>query len=530
MGMSEQADYLVVGSGLAALSFSALAAQRGRKVVMLEAHEHAGGFGHTFRVGVPPNDYAFNAQLHYVWNCGPGQTVDNFLRKLGLESSITFERYDTKGYDRMRMPGFALDIPNDWQLLKQRLAELFPLSADACAAFLDDVRSLEEELGGLANATGWPGRLRRLPGLRRALRYRRATVQDAFEHHRLPLEAQTLLALQWPDFMLPPRDLSFIAYTMLFAGYMRGAYYPTRHFEHVVDNIVEHIRSHGSEVRLQHRVIEFVREADRIVGVVAEQVDSSGRPTGPVHALRGKEVICGMDPRQAAGMIGPEHFGRRVRRQLDYDYSVSNFMVYCAVDGIDLRDHGFGASNLFHTEGVDLNETFDDMVLRGDYRRPSFAMTVPSLLTGDHADRPHGKQLVELLTAADYRRFLQLKISDPRHYRAKKREIFDAMVDTIERHYVPDFRKHICLKQLGSPTTNERYVQAPAGNSYGSNMTPANVGLGRLSHESSIAGLHFCSASAGFAGFAGTIWTGCQLYEALEGDPVLSGMHVAQQG
>ena len=104
------------------------------------------------------------------------------------------------------------------------------------------------------------------------------------------------------------------------------------------------------------------------------------------------------------------------------------------------------------------------------------------------------------------------------------------MVDTIERHYVPDFRKHICLKQLGSPTTNERYVQAPAGNSYGSNMTPANVGLGRLSHESSIAGLHFCSASAGFAGFAGTIWTGCQLYEALEGDPVLSGMHVAQQG
>ena len=423
--MPEKVDYLIVGSGLAALSFGALAAHRGRKVVMTEAHEHAGGFGHTFRVGVAPNDYAFNAQLHYVWNCGAGQTVDSFLRKLGLRDAITFERYDTKGFDRMRMPGFALDIPNDWQVLKQRLAELFPAAADACASFLDDVRGLEEELGVFANAKGWPARLRQLPRLGRTLRYRSATVQQAFDRHGLPRAAQTLLALQWPDFMLPPRDLSFIAYTMLFGGYMRGAYYPTRHFEHTVDQLVELIRSHDGEVRLQHRVIEFLREGTRVVGVVAEEVDPSGRSTGPTHELRGDQVICGMDPRQAAAMLGPEHFGRGVRKQLDYEYSVSNFMVYCAVDGIDLRDYGFGRNNLFHTEGEDLNATFDDMVLRGDYRQPSFAMTVPSLLTHDHSDCPPGKQIVELLTAADYRRFLQLKISNPRHYRAKKREIFD---------------------------------------------------------------------------------------------------------
>ena len=41
-------DYLIVGSGLSALVFAALMAKSGKKVQVLEAHEHPGGFGHTF--------------------------------------------------------------------------------------------------------------------------------------------------------------------------------------------------------------------------------------------------------------------------------------------------------------------------------------------------------------------------------------------------------------------------------------------------------------------------------------------------
>ena len=43
-----QTDYLVLGSGLSALSFGALIAKAGRQVVVLEAHEFPGGYGHTF--------------------------------------------------------------------------------------------------------------------------------------------------------------------------------------------------------------------------------------------------------------------------------------------------------------------------------------------------------------------------------------------------------------------------------------------------------------------------------------------------
>lgn len=513
-------DYLVVGSGLAGLAFGALMARAGRRVRVLEAHHQAGGYGHTFAFGNDAKQYRFNAQFHYVWNCGEGRTVHNFLRKLGLERAVTFEEYDRNGFDRMRMPGFALDVPGDFPELARRLGDLFPHAAGRLADFLAEIQATEQELDAVPEQGGALALLARLPKLRRVVRYRHATLQDVFDRFALPKEAQTLLALQWPDFMLPPAELSFFAWVMLFAGYIRGAYYPTHHFEHVIDSLVRVIEEAGGEVRLGARVTAFLERDRRVLGVRTEEVLETGASTGRFEEHRAPETICNMDPRRAAEMIGLARFSPALRRRLAYDYSASNFMAYCAVEGIDLRDFGFGRSNLFHTEHPDLNEVFRAMRDRGDYSRPSFAVTVPSLLTADASDRPAGAQILELLTVADYDRFHHLKIADARAYREKKQQIFDAMLDVLERRYVPNLRKHLCFKMTGSPTTNERYCLSPAGNSYGSAMTPANVGPGRLDHRTSLGGFYFCNASSGFAGFTGTIWTGCRLYTHLSGDSV----------
>jgi phytoene dehydrogenase-like protein len=514
-------DYLIVGSGLSALAFGALMANSGKRVQILEAHTAPGGYGHTFGYRHGEDEYRFNAQFHYVWNCGPQETVGLFLRRLGLELDVTFERFDPQGFDRMRMPGYALDIPNDWELLAQRLGDLFPSHADRCRAFLNEVQGVEKEIDELPPPPRGLRIIPRLHKLRRLIRHRNATLQEVFDHFELPLEAQTLLALQWPDFLLPPAKLSFFAWVSLFAGYMRGAYYPTHHFEHVIDSLVEHIRSHGGEVKLGHRVTSFERVDGRIVGAMAEKVDDDGVASGEVLRFEGAEVVANMDPRRVAEMLGPEHFSDKVLRQLGYEYSASNFMAYCVVEGLDLRDHGFGRSNLFHTDEPDLNRAFESMIERGDYSRPSFAVTVPTLLTNDRADCPPGKQIIELLTVADYERFKNLRFAKPKKYGEAKRAIFDAIIDVVERDYVPGLRDHIVFKMLGSPTTNERYVNSPRGNSYGSAMTPANMGAARLTWQSSVPGLYFCNATSGYAGFAGTIWTGSSLYEELSGDHFL---------
>ncbi len=514
-------DYLIIGSGLAGLTFGALMADAGQKVTILEAHYLPGGYGHTFELG----GYKFNAQLHYVWNCGEGRTVHQMLKKLGLHETVTFERYEPDGFDHMRMPGYALDIPNDYEKLAARLGKLFPQHASRLQAF---VREIQELAGILDQIPRFRPRnwdtfkqimraLPRLPQTARLYPYRRATLQQVFDRFQLPPAAQTLIALQWPDFMLPPAELSFFAWLMLFSGYMRGAYYPTQHFEHVINALVNVIRSKGGDVHYQHKAVDFLLEGERVTGVVAEKLaDGGGSQT--FHA---RNIVCNMDPRRAAEMIGLEKFAPKVRKKLNYAYSHSNFMAYCAVSGIDLRDYGFGKWNLFHTEEPDLNKAFYNMLHLGDYSRPSFAVTAPGLLTADKTDAPEGHQIIEFLTVADHKRFLDLKLSSPAAYRRKKGEILDAILDVMEQRYIPNLRQHLVFKTTGSPTTSERYCWSTAGNSYGSNMIPDNIGFGRLDHHTSLQNFYFCNASSGYAGFAGTIWTGSKLYEILTGDILL---------
>lgn len=515
-----QIDYLVVGSGLAGLAFASLAARRGRRVTVLEAHSLPGGYGQTFSYGKGDRQFKFNAQLHYVWNCGPEQSVGRVLRKLGLDQEVTFESLDPLRFDRMRIPGLALDIPYNRDLLIERLAALFPAGADACAAFVREVFAVADELDRIPD-----NMLRAVPRIHRllrVLRWRNATLGQVFNHFKVPREAQALIALQWADFMLPPRDVSFFAWVMLFVGYTRGASFPTHHFESVIDAMVRVVRESGGAVLMNHRVTNFIRENGRVAGVEVEEVDDNLATTGKASLLRAKHVICNMDPRRAGEMIGLGAFSPAVRQRLDYQPSVSNFMAYCVIEGLDPAAHGFGKNNLFHAEHIDLDLAFDDMVLRGDYSRPSFAVSIPTMMSPVHSDCPPGCHVVELLTAADHTRWQTLKNASTRAYNDHKKAVFDRMCEIVERDYLPGFRDHMVFKLLGSPSTNQRYCGSPSGGSYGAALIPSQMGPRRLGHDSSIPGLSFCNATAGYPGFAGTIWTGAHLYQQLEQDLVLA--------
>jgi len=228
-----------------------------------------------------------------------------------------------------------------------------------------------------------------------------------------------------------------------------------------------------------------------------------------------------MDPQKAANMIGAEKLSNSIRKKLDYEYSASNFMAYCAVKDIDLQKYGFGKWNVFHTGSIDLNESFKKMYQDHDYSNPSFAICTPGFLTKEASDRPEGQQIIEFLTVADYNYFKKLKDTDKSAYKKKKKEILNTMIDTVEQNYIPGFRKHLAFKITGSPTTNERFCWCPQGNSYGSVLTPENMSIARLNHKTSLKNMYFCNASSGFAGFAGTFRTGTKLYQKLSGDQII---------
>jgi len=516
-----ETDYLIVGSGLSALVFGSLMAKAGQKVRVLEAHEYPGGFGHTFTMA---KKYKFNAQLHYVWDCGEGQTVNRVLKKLELvgEASrlanreVTFERYDPDGFDHMHMPGYTLAIPSSPEELKRRLIGLFPEAATQINKFINEVQRISDSLKILSPPIKPIELFQQLGSVAKTLTYLNSTLQNVFDRFDLPQAAQTLLALQWPDFLLPPDRLSFYAWVILFTGYQKGAFYPTQHFERVINALVKTIEDGGGEVLLDREVTDFILDRRTVTGVRSHNLK-----TKEIEEFTAKTIICNIDPQKAARTIGMEKFSPTVRRKLNYDYSPSNYMAYCVVKDLDLRDYGFGKWNTFHTGEPDLNVAFDRMYRLNDFSNPSFAITTPTLLTTAERDCPEDCQIIEFLTVANYDYFKTLKATDPKAYRQKKTEIFDSILDVVEKNYIPNLRKHLVFNITGSPTTNEDFCWCPEGNSYGSSLTPHNMSIGRLNYETSLENFYFCNASSGYPGFAPTFWTGASLYQKISGDPIL---------
>ncbi len=507
-------DYVIIGTGISALTVGALLANAGKKICMLEAHDIPGGYGHSFKMG----DFHFCAQIHYVWGCGPGDNINQLVKKLGLQDELTFEVYDADGYDHMVMPdGTRVAIPYGYDRLADNLEKAYPGSRPSVEKFLKIVDKIHEEERRIPNkekiglwdilTKGW--------NFRHLLRYRNKTLQQVFNQCALQKEVQAVLIAQAGDFMSPPEELSILAYAGLFGGYNTGAYYPTKHFRHYVDRLATFITDHeGCHIYYETPVTKINTEEELVTSIETENGKS----------FVADKYICNADPQASAkNLIGWNKIPESYRPALSYDYSPAGVIVYLGLKDIDLKKHGFGSFNIWHMEQWDMNQSWKEQKA-GTFDNPWFFMSTAGLHTTERGVSPEGMQIMEVETYVDYQMMKDLKEKDPKEYRKKKEAIADKMLDLIEEKYIPNFRDHIVLKVIGSATTNEDFVRAPFGNAYGSVLNTKNINIGRLKAKTPFKNLWWCNASSGHPGFHGTTVTGIELYKKLTGDHFYTGV------
>ncbi len=498
-------DVLIVGTGMAALTVGSLLAHSGKRVCMLEAHDLPGGYVHTFSYG----DYAFCAQIHYIWGCGKGDRIWRFLEKLGLQDDIAFDALDPDGYDHVILPDRKrVAIPYGYDRLADNIDAAYPGQGARVRGFTSILDRITAEVQQLPEKIQWwqyPTMGWRFLTL---MRYQHKTLQQVFDECGLSREAQAVLIANAGNFMCPPRDLSILAYNGLFSGYNRGAYYPRKHFRHLVGRLADFITSHdGCHIYYEQEVTAVHTEGERVAAVATRDGKTFTAPT----------IICNADPQKMAGLIGLDKFPAPERAPLQYEYSHTALTVYLGLGGIDLREHGFGRHNTWHLEQWDMNQIWDE-AMRQNWSRPWVFMATPSLHTPEPGTTPPGGQILELATTANYDYFRELRTRDLREYRKQKKALENRLIDIVEQHHVPDIRKHIALHVAGSPTTNEDFAWAPRGHSYGQHLTPANMGLGRLKAPTPWKNFFWCNAASGYPGVNGTIGTGMELYMRLTGD------------
>lgn len=498
-------DYVIIGSGNASLVLSSLLVNKGFTVCILEAHDIPGGYVQSFKTG----DYFFCGQVHYIWGCGPGGRIYEFLKRVGLEKDITFELMDTKGYDVMAMPdGKRVGIPYGFDQLVKNIEEAYPGQGAGVKKFTDLIMTVRREFSFIpARKFTVKDYLTMWYKVLNLIKYRNSTVQQVYDECGVGKEAQDVLLANAGDFMESANKLSFFAYAGLFGGYNTGSYYPTKHFKYYVDRLAKFITDHpGCHIYYETPVTQIVTEQ----GKVTQLVTKDGK------VFKGKNYVCNADPALASTWITGEDLPVEYKKKLKYEYSPSGLIIYLGLKDIDLREHGFGNFNIWHQEQWDMNKTWKD-TLAGDFSHPWVFMSTPTLHSNEPGTAPEGRQILEIETLVDYQEMKDLKDKSYVEYNRRKNQIADKLLDIVEQKFIPNLRKHIEVKVVGTPTTNEDFCMAPRGNAYGAALYPKYL-KSRLFGETPYSNFFWCNATSGWGGVYGTTNTAMKLYTQLTGD------------
>lgn len=494
-------DDLVMGSGMAGLAVAARLAHAGRRVIVVEAHDTPGGYAHTFELG----RYRFCAQVHYIFGCRPGGSVHRLLDDLGLVDRVPFIELEPDGYDHIVIAGDHYRVPSGWDTYRKRIVGQFPDEADGINRYFAIVAEIEKELAKLPDSIGLSDVLAAPFRFPRLIQMRSWTLSRLFDKLGLSARARAVLAGQCGDYLLPPSQVSLLLHATLVTAYGGGAFYPRQHYHHLVETLVESISSRpGCEVLLEHEIDRIEVDAGRVISA----------HTADGRSLRADRFISNMDPLATVNLAGTDAFPRKFVRRLSDDYSYGGLSLYLGLRDIDLREFGFGSYNVWSYPHDDLDRIYADQGERNDLSDPWLFMSTATLHSDEPGLAPPGCHTLQIATHASYTEWNALRQSDPRAYRREKKRLRNHLLDVIEARFIPGLRDHIDVFALGTPTTNERFVHAPHGNSYGSALTPEHVNTNRRPQQA-LENLWLVNATAGWPSVAGTIGSGHRLAKQL---------------
>jgi phytoene dehydrogenase-like protein len=496
-------DAIIIGSGAGGLTAAVALAQAGKNVVVLEQHDRPGGWTHSFTL----SGYRFSPGVHYIGDLHEGGGLRRIYDGLGVSQDLTFIELNPDGYDHIVVGGKQVDFPKGRENLIERLKSHFPHEAKGIDSYFDDLTNMIESLRSLGNLSN---PLKSAMSAPTVLKWMRATGADLINAHISDPVLRGVLAGQAGDHGLPPSQVSAFMHAGITHHYLDGGYYPLGGAFTLPRAFVRALKRSGGEIRLECRVKRILVEGKKVLGV---ELDSG-------EEIRAGVVISNADPEVTFGkLIGRGQLSVKLRRKLDsVKYSTSCLSLFFATD-LDLRGAGLDSGNFWFYENEDVDKIYADGLTDALLREetpPGMFLTVTTLK--DPSKMHSGHHTCESFAFVGYEAFEKWAHtkygSRPSDYDAMKEDLAWRMVRGLEKR-VPGLSKHIVYYSLGTPLTNEHYLNATRGNLYGIEKSPTQVGPMAFSPRTEFDGLYLCGASTTSHGVAGVTASGVEAAKAI---------------
>lgn len=501
-------DAVIIGSGAGGLTAALALAQAGKKVLVLEQHDRPGGWTHSFTL----NGYRFSPGVHYIGSLEQGGGLRRIYDGLGVSQDLTFVELNPDGYDHIFIGDRQFDFPKGRQNLVERLKSHFPHEAKGIDGYFTDLTNITQ---GLRQVGDLSRPLQAAAGIANLLKWARATGADLINAHVSDPVLRGVLAGQSGDHGLPPSRVSAFVHAGITEHYLDGGYYPLGGAFTIPRAFVRALERAGGELRLKSRARRILLEGRKVAGVELESGEE----------IRARVVISNADPEATFGkLIGRQQLLPGLRRKLEsLHYSTSCISLFFATD-MDLRGAGLDSGNLWYYDHPDLDRIYADGLTDALLREetpPGMFLTVTTLKDPSKmhtSGATAGHHTCESFAFVGYQAFEKWAHTHygarPADYDAMKEDLAWRMVRGLEKR-IPGLGKRIVYYSLGTPLTNEHYLNATRGNLYGIDKRPSQVGPLGFTARTEFEGLFLCGASTTSHGVAGVTASGIEAAKAV---------------
>lgn len=494
-------DTIIIGSGAGGLAAAICLSRAGQKVLVLEQHDVPGGWCHSFYL----NGHRFTPGVHYVGLCGEGEATNDLYRGLGIANDLVFFRMNPDAYEHVRIGEHTFDIPADPDEFIARMNKRFPKEAKRITKYLNLIRKVSEELYSLPYFKGFWQKLTIPYKTRHFGKYGLFNLRRVINWHIKDPLVKNILNIQCGDHGVQPKKAAFVLHSALMFHYFYGGYYPMGGGGALIKAMTNAIKKHGGEVSTSNGVKKILLEGTdqkKAIGVVLE----NGQQLFADHIISNADV--GITYNQ---LIGREHLSQKLQKKLQKTiYSCTSLMLFLTVD-MDVRKAGLDSGNIWMMPNKDADDYYDKAMsddLTSDEAFDGMFISCTTLKDPSSFDGKH--HALEVITFIDYKAFEKYKDEDAQRsseYLAFKEHLTQKMIKGLEKE-VPGISSHIVHQDLGTPITNDYYINTTEGNVYGTEKSLKHIGPFAYKSKSEIENLYLCGASILSHGVAGASHSG----------------------
>lgn len=497
-----QYDTIVIGSGAGGLASALCLSRKGHKVLVLEQHYILGGWCHSFSL----HGSRFTPGVHYIGLLGEGESSSNLYKGLGLANDLTFFRMNPKGYEHCWIGEERFDIPAGFDAFMDALIARFPHEKKGIKKYLNTIRDVSRELQLIPKINGFWDKVT-IPWRTRHLgKYGLFSLKRVIDWHVKDPLLKIILNVQCGDHGLPPGQASFPLHAAVMEHYLSGGYYPEGGGASIVNAMAKSIKNNGGELRTKQRVKRIlIEENDTTKSAIGVELESGEK----IYASR---VISNADPKKTYhDLVGKEYLSEKLNVRLDTSkYSCTSLMLFLTVD-MDVKTAGLDSGNIWMMPNRDMDDVYNEMmstdIESGEYFSGLFisctTLKDPASFDGKH-------HTLEVLTYINYDAFREFEGEAKKRsekYLAFKARLMEKMVNTLEK-VIPGMKENIVHKDLGTPITNEHYINATDGCVYGTEKTLSQIGPNAFRAQSEVNNLYLCGASILAHGVTGATYSG----------------------